>query len=322
VAASFEEIAQSYADERPKYEALAEGLGKRLGSELERRGLEVFVQWRAKEIDSFVKKALRKGYANPLSEISDKAGVRVIVHFEADVAVVREIIIDLCTVHREETKLQALAYDQLGYLGVHLDVSVLDDAFDFAQDVADLPAEVQIHTKAQSAWAVVSHDLLYKSPQELSEEIRRGITRLVALVELFDGEVARFRGEIEQSPAYSEMQVLQFLDDAIVRYTPRRPDKRLSGIVIPPLVRLYDVEPEEIYDHAIASFVQRNDFQLKQLFDQYSDDYRANPLLFQPESLLIFDRLEQEPDRTRMAWPQEIPLDLLESMATIWGVEV
>lgn len=42
--------------------------------------LETVTQWRAKDVLSFTKKALRKGYADPLKEIGDKAGTRVIVH--------------------------------------------------------------------------------------------------------------------------------------------------------------------------------------------------------------------------------------------------
>jgi ppGpp synthetase/RelA/SpoT-type nucleotidyltranferase len=131
-ATSFEELTAHHADERPNCKDLAPQLGARIQDRLERRGLEVIVQWRAKTLQSFVKKALRKGYADPMAEIGDKAGVRVIVHFEADVPVVHRVVSEFCTIMREESKCDALAYDQLGYLGVQLDVQANDEALDDA----------------------------------------------------------------------------------------------------------------------------------------------------------------------------------------------
>ena len=324
-AASFKEITDLYAEERSCYKDLAAQLGTRIQDRLDERGLEVIVQWRAKTVQSFAKKALRKGYTDPLMEIGDKAGVRVIVHFEADIPIVRTVVGDLCTIVREESKRDALARDQLGYLGLHLDVRADDAALEAVDRdrLRGLGAEVQIHTKAQSAWAVVSHELLYKSPQELSVEIQRGITRLVALVELFDGEIARFRQAIEDDPDFQEMIVLEPLDDEIVRFSARRPDRALSAIVVPPLVRLHDRPADKVYPEVLKPFIDDHDDQIQGLYDAYRDDDRANPLLFQPEALLIFERLEHNPDRLRAAWPVDrLPLELVESLATIWGVEL
>lgn len=325
MAASYEELTGLYASERPKYEALATQLGRHVEEALEARGFEVIVQWRAKTVQSFVKKALRKRYADPMAEIGDKAGIRVIVHFEADIPVVREIVTGFCEIHREESKRDALAYDQFGYLGIHLDVRAKGEALEEGdpQRLRDLPAEVQIHTKAQSAWAVISHELLYKTPQELSAEIKRGITRLVAVVELFDGEIGRFRQAIESDPDFKDMAVLADLDDEIVRFSSRRPDRALSAIVVPPIVRLHDTPVDDLYRDLLKPFIDAREDRLRTLFGAYRDDERANPLLFQPEALLIFERLENEPDRLREAWPVDrLPVDLLESLGTVWGVEV
>jgi hypothetical protein len=169
----------------------------------------------------------------------------------------------------------------------------------------------------------VSHELLYKSPQELSPDIQRGITRLVALVELFDGEIARFRQAIESAPDFTDMAVLSPLDDEIVRFTARRPDRALSALVVPPVVRLHDGPADDLYGAVLKPFIAEHEQTLHALYAAYRDDERANPLLFQPEALLIFERLVSDPDRLRDVWPVDrLPLDLLESLGTIWGVEV
>ncbi len=324
-AADFEQLSDRYAAERPRYQRLAEQLAGAVDERLRARGLQPVVVWRAKTVQSFVKKALRKGYADPMTEIGDKAGVRVIVDFEADIEVVREVAEELCTIVASEAKRDAMAYNELGYLGLHLQVQPQAEAVVAAdrEDLLSLSAEIQVHTRAQSAWAVVSHELLYKAPHELSAEIKRGVTRLVALVELFDAEIARFREAIDGDPDHRELALLAPLDDEIVRFTARRPDLALSAIVVPPLARLYGVEPERLYPEILEPFIRSHEHELKDLFDAYRDDDRANPLLFQPEALLIFELLERDRDRLREAWPADrIPFELLESLETIWGAEL
>jgi ppGpp synthetase/RelA/SpoT-type nucleotidyltranferase len=325
VAAEYAATVEAYESERPDYEELATLLGRSVRNALDARGMETVVLWRAKETMSFAKKALREGYSDPMREIGDKAGVRVIVHYLDDVGIVEKAVGTLCDIHAREEKLDAMAYDQLGYLGVHLQVQPNAELAAQAENgrVGNLQAELQIHTKAQSAWAVVSHRLLYKTPLGLPDRIKRGITRLVALVELFDGEVQRFRQVIEGDPDFKEMTVTSTLDDHIIRYTARRPDRALSALCVPTLVRLYDLEPDQVVPDRIEPFLAANAAKLSELYARYRDDSRANPLLFQPEALLIFERLENDPDHLRDAWPASVlPVELLADLATVWGADV
>lgn len=325
VAAEYKAIAETYEVRRPDYEELAELIGEALRNDLKAHGLEVVVEWRAKETVSFVKKALRKSYADPMNEIGDKAGVRVIVHYLDDVPAVEDSVKRICEILAREKKVDAMAYDQLGYLGVHLQVRPNTELVQQSANdgLVGLQAELQVHTKAQSAWAVVSHQLLYKTPLELPEEIKRGVTRLVALVELFDAEIQRFRKAIEEDPDLQEMAAVNALDDHIIRYTARRPDRALSALCVPPLVRLYEGTPDQVVPGQVEPFLTANAWKLEEIYERYRDDARANPLLFQPEALLIFERLDNDPDHLRDAWPvRALPLELLEELATIWGAEV
>jgi ppGpp synthetase/RelA/SpoT-type nucleotidyltranferase len=324
-AGDFTAIVDAYEAERSDYEALALVVADGVREALNARGMETVVIWRAKDTLSFAKKALRKPYVDPMAEIGDKAGVRVIVHYLDDVPIVEEIVRTLCDVQERKEKLEALDYDKLGYLGVHLQVQPNADLAARSGNgrVGDLQAELQIHTKAQSAWATVSHDLLYKTPWELPNRLKRDVTRLVALVELFDGEVQRFVETIKQDPDFEEMSVAHTLDDLIVRYTERRPDGALSALSIPSLVRLYGSEPGQLVAEEIEPFVDANGDKLDELYDRYRQDHRANPLLFQPEALLIFERLDNDPDRLVASWPTDVlPIELLDDLASIWGADV
>lgn len=329
-ASGYAEIASAYEAKRPRFEALAERIEAALERDLGSAGVYSEVSSRAKEVRSFVKKALRDGYTDPIAEIGDKAGVRVIVPYIEDVARVEAVVEALCRVDDREQKLDALAYDQLGYLGVHLDLRPLPDLLagqpDLGPDSLDLEnlhAELQIHSKAQSAWAVVSHDLLYKPPVESPEEAKRAITRLVALVELFDGEVDRLRKLIASDPDYAEMTVAAELDDRLLHFTPRSPDRKLSILSVPFLVHLYGCPPTEVISTHIDPYLEANQQKLQDIYEAYADDETANPLLTQPEAFLIFERLQNDRDRLKENWPVDsLGLELLEGMALIAGIDL
>jgi ppGpp synthetase/RelA/SpoT-type nucleotidyltranferase len=323
-AGSYADIAEAYAAEREKYKRLGGLIAARLESDLRALHMEVVVQTRAKDVLSFVKKALRKGYADPIAQIGDKAGVRVIVHYAEDVDRVIEVVERSCEIFERESKLDALDFNEFGYLGVHLSVAAKAEILDPGDaDLADLKAEIQIHTKAQSAWAVVSHDLLYKTPLEIPSDLKRTIVRLVALVELFDNEVARFQQQLRNHPDFKEMQVLEPLDDLLIEFTDRRPDRALSAMVVPSLVRGHGGTPQDVVDNVVRPFVEQHREQLSDIYKQYADDYRATPLLYQPEALLVFASLDRDPYQLREAWPSDqLPIDILHGMAAIWGIDL
>lgn len=329
-ASSYGQIAGAYEVERPRFEALAHRIHAALERDLGSAGVYCEVSSRAKEVRSFVKKALREGYADPLAEIGDKAGVRVIVPYLEDIGRVEAIVEALCTIADREQKLEALQYDQLGYLGVHFDLAPRpelligqDDLGPDTPELADLHAELQIHSKAQSAWAVVSHDLLYKPPVEAADETKRAVTRLVALVELFDGEVDRLRRVIAGDPDYAEMTVAAELDDRLLRFTPRSPDRKLSLLSVPFLVHLYECAPGDVVKTHIDPYIEANWQKLEDIYEAYADDETANPLLSQPEAFLIFERLQNDRDRLRENWPvDKLDFELLEGMALIAGIDL
>jgi ppGpp synthetase/RelA/SpoT-type nucleotidyltranferase len=322
--ASYSDIAAAYGAERDKYRRLGRLLADAIERDLLGLHMEVVVQTRAKDVLSFVKKALREGYADPLTEIGDKAGVRVIVHYLSDVERVEEVVESHCRVLMRESKLDALDFNELGYLGVHLDVAPRETLAEGDNaDLRDLRAELQIHTKAQSAWAVVSHDQLYKTAMDIPSDLKRTIYRLVALVELFDQEVRRFVHQVHEHPEFKEMQILVPLDNLLIEFTPRRPDRALSALVVPALVQLHSMPADDVFEQVVLPFVKEHRSELDEIYERYADDDRVTPLLFQPEALLIFQALASDPYRLREAWPSDrLSIELLEGMAAVWGVDL
>jgi ppGpp synthetase/RelA/SpoT-type nucleotidyltranferase len=313
-----EVLRERWLAERPIYAALGEHIQALLKTDLRRRGLLYSVEARAKDVASLLKKVLRKSYSAPYDEIDDKAGIRVIATFADDVPVVEQVIRARFEVQKYENKTLGLEYHELGYLGVHFAVTLRDA--DLA-DVRwrDLIAEIQIHTRAQNCWADVSHRLLYKPAQETPVEIKRRIYRLMALIELFDETVQEARRTIAMLPGAPETGVLAELEQHFYQFVARPYDRELSLDIVKALEGLYDSQEREGFGDMIRSFVERNHEKLEEIFNAYRDDERGNPLLFQPEALIVFERLEHDPFRLRAAWTSAFPLALLENLATIWG---
>lgn len=123
---------------------------------------------RAKSIDRFMKKAtaVEKGkpkYKEPLSEIQDQIGARIITFYLSDVAAVAEVI-DKYYRPIETKNLVPDSEWEFGYFGRHSVLLIPTDLFDEQIDKALLPDffELQIKTLFQHAWSEANHDLGYK----------------------------------------------------------------------------------------------------------------------------------------------------------------
>ncbi|MGJ3250892.1 MAG: hypothetical protein ACFE0J_07145 [Elainellaceae cyanobacterium] len=324
-------LREAYEKQRPLYKEFASYVCDVLDREIRQRNIRVLsVKHRAKEVESFVRKALRQQYFSPINEITDKAGVRVTTVYLNSLKHISNLVSEKFLVHKHEDKRLSLNPHELGYLGIHFEVSLKTD--EFQCDVAhekykDLICEIQLHTQAQNLWAGVSHELLYKPvDQELSIQTKRDIFRLIALVEIFDNEIENAREEMSKAMSDEsypqEIKILRKLEEYFRRFTDKPFDKELSAKIINRLMMTFESQKTSEIDSTLDEFIESKKDKIKEIFDDYSDDERRNPLLFQPESLLIFERLEHNSFLLKEIWNQFFPLRLLESFGAIWGVRV
>jgi len=163
------------------------------------------VEARPKGPDEFRKKITRpdKHYVNPLAEVSDFCGVRVILHHMSDAEkaislVEREFVVDPQESYYKKDRLEV---DRFGYLTeAQLVVTLRPDRASLSewQPFKDFKAEIQIRTIIQHAWDVISHDYDYKVEADIPKELRRRLFRLSALFELADEELDGFVGEVRK----------------------------------------------------------------------------------------------------------------------------
>jgi ppGpp synthetase/RelA/SpoT-type nucleotidyltranferase len=196
-------LAQAYEQLIPKYQRLVNELTFALEDRIKTSGLKVVsVHGRVKTVDSLFSKVERKEYKNPLADIHDLAGVRVVCQFTPDLDVIDKLICKLFDVHETVDKSASLEFDKMGYQGTHYIVTLGPNHRGARYDgLAELKSELQVRTILQDAWAQISHSLDYKSEASVPERERRELYNVSSLLEVSQNIFDRTR---ETRQRYSE----------------------------------------------------------------------------------------------------------------------
>jgi ppGpp synthetase/RelA/SpoT-type nucleotidyltranferase len=185
--------------EHPHYEYLCAEVAYILEKRLKAAGLEFSaVTYRAKSLESFVEKIIRKEYKDPFSEITDFAGVRVVYLYSSDFPRIEQIIRAEFNVIEKVDKIKEQGADKFGYGAVHFVVTLGQKSSGARyDDLKGLICEIQVRTVSQDAWAIIEHHLVYKQESAVPEILRRRLNRLSAFFEDADETFDRIRTERE-----------------------------------------------------------------------------------------------------------------------------
>ena len=204
---------------------------------------------RAKAVDHFGAKAAlpresdsnQPRYPNPMEDITDLAGIRVLTFFPNTVTQISEAIEDEFKVRERTDKSELLWQEErFGYQSIHLLVQLSNARVALAEYARykAMVAEIQVRTILQHAWAEIEHDIQYKSSVAMPSAIRRRFMSLAGLLEIADREFQaiqtedeRARQEARDSVAKGQLSGLELTPDALKAYLDRRlqPDGRISS---------------------------------------------------------------------------------------------
>ena len=182
---------QEYAARHPELVIAATSAVAVIGGILDEAGINYLtIDGRAKGIASFAEKATRSEsgktlYVDPLTDIGDQLGVRVITYVRDDVEAVAALLAEQLPVldDRDFGELTA-SQGRFGYASRHLQV-----------EIEGRVVQVQLRTVLQHAWAEFEHDIRYKGtvPVEHASEFDRRFTLAAGLLELADQEFSAIR---------------------------------------------------------------------------------------------------------------------------------
>ncbi len=185
---------QAYAAGHAELVTAAAEAAALIASILDEAGINYLsIDGRAKAIASFAEKATRAEagrplYVDPLTDIGDQLGVRVITYVRDDVEAVAALLGEQLPVldDRDFGELTA-SQGRFGYASRHLQV-----------EIEGRVVQVQLRTVLQHAWAEFEHDIRYKGtvPLEHASEFDRRFTLAAGLLELADQEFSEIRDRL------------------------------------------------------------------------------------------------------------------------------
>jgi mutator protein MutT len=202
---SFKELEQfvrKFERVRPRYKRFAAKLQSTLEEAARRVSPLAVVQARPKSIASFAEKILRKNkYIDPLKEITDLCGARVITQLKSEAEALCGFISENFLIDQSNSldTLSRLRPGEFGYRSVHYVVQ-----FDpkkttgLPKTLLSLKAEIQVRTMLQHVWSDIGHDRLYKSGFKVPQIWEREAARVAASLENADDTFARVIAGLEE----------------------------------------------------------------------------------------------------------------------------
>lgn len=312
-----DEARKRWLAERQTYEAFGKLVTTRLRNAVKKHGIWSDMTSRPKEAHSLLKKLLKGKHT--YETLTDKVGARCIVRYLSDLDVVVSVARELFECSEIDSKLEKLAEDRVGYSSIHIDVRLkVHDPETANYPPSQYRAELQIRTLGQHLWSEMSHDSFYKNDAtlaSLSSDAKRRANLMSGLIEVADREFDRLNQEIGLD---SEAKLYQELERMYYMLAAKRPDPEISLEVISLLAPLYRADVEAIAQQ-IRAFVAKNEDTLHSVYDAAVES-KAGVFLYQPEVLMIFERLEADQLEIRKVWNDKFPPRELESIANTFGI--
>lgn len=239
----------AYQRVQSQYQDCARAVYAVLGTALEARGVSVHsIESRAKKVSSFAAKASRPSaddpsapkYADPLEEITDLSGVRVITFLPQASRQVCEVVEREFTVlEKSDPSFAPRPEANLGYPSVYYLVrfSAPRSALPEYARFAGMTTEVQVRTILQHAWGEIERDIQYKAVEAIPAAIRSRLTSLAGLLEIADREFQaiadddrKVRTDARRLIELGHLDRVEITPDALAVYLDGRfgPDGRMS----------------------------------------------------------------------------------------------
>jgi putative GTP pyrophosphokinase len=205
--------AAAYREIRDLFDECAQAVRSVLRSVLDEEKVKVqVVEARSKSVKSFREKAElpakeeanRPQYPEPLSDITDLAGVRVIVYLLDDRQQVDNLIyreFDVLERHAPVGRLGPGGYQSTHYLVRFKEPRTLLPEY---ERFAELTVEIQVRTILQHGWAEIEHGIGYKPEGPVREEIRDRLLEIAGALRMADREFQRVDAETKKEQLPSE----------------------------------------------------------------------------------------------------------------------
>jgi putative GTP pyrophosphokinase len=183
-----------YTSSRPLYERLQDEVEFILNEQLKYAKIPIHaIEHRIKHFDSIIKKAERDELADPVNQLNDILGFRIICLFLSDLDRILTLLGKNFKVIEVDDKRITKVENVFGYLSVHLIATLPRSHKGPRYDgLKLLRFEIQVRTISMHAWSIISHYLDYKTPNAVPSELKRDFNALSGLFYVADQHFEMF----------------------------------------------------------------------------------------------------------------------------------
>ncbi len=242
-------LIKDFIEIRPQYEQLCSEVSYILKKALSETNIEYStISHRTKTLKNFIEKVGRKEYKDPIKEIIDVAGIRIVYLYKRDRFSIERLIESEFKIIKKIDKVKEQGFDRFGYGALHY-LAALGEKSSGARydDLKGLICEIQVRTVLQDAWAIIDHHLSYKQESEVPRILIRKLRALSGLFETADdqfdilkSERDTYRQSVERKiPDLKEFERQQidfdslpvFLKKTFPDLSPARDDNHISVVL-------------------------------------------------------------------------------------------
>ena len=262
--------------------------------------------YRVKDDASFIQKALyrNKNYDNPMLNIKDKVGTRLVLLCSKAVSDVSEFIMSrndadwIVVEHAKEiSKIREEFPEQFTYQSEHYIVKPCA-GYSAKVNLDYLTCEIQVRTILQHAYSEVSHAFVYKQNKDVDKLVRRKLSASMAFLEEADEKFLYIYNK-HMDEMTLEMKVVNKLNEEFVKLNPDYQVGMFDREIMDVYMQLLDSEKKQIVYDTISDFIKVHENEIKAAIGKYIQYY----LFTQPVSLLALYSFEKWQNFTKENWP-------------------
>jgi len=202
-----QELLKKYEENQILFSNLKKAGEGFLGRALTIKNIKHDLDSRIKEFDSLLKKATEKKLGNPLAEMTDIVGLRVVCLFRSDVEKAKEVIRETFSIIKEDEKRTKMPKNLFDFAETHFDVklnTLPDNRLGFDEKgtlkrLSEIVFEIQVRTICEHAWISTSHNLFYKSDNTVPQIIERDFYAINGLFYIADTHFEIIKKESSRS---------------------------------------------------------------------------------------------------------------------------
>jgi putative GTP pyrophosphokinase len=179
---------------QPFYERLRDEVQFILNKQLSDAKIPIHaIEQRIKKFDSIIKKAEQVEVADPINQLSDILGLRIICLFLSDIDRIFNLLKKNFKILEVDDKRFTKGETVFGYLSFHIVANLPSSHKGPRYDgLKSLRFEIQVRTISMHAWAIISHYLDYKTPHAVPSELKRDFNALSGLFYVADQHFEMF----------------------------------------------------------------------------------------------------------------------------------